>query len=457
MASALRRLRVPATMRRGSPADVARFLPLLHELSAGARRGIPGWVPTAAPLDARLSPRKRSASWLEVTYPFSTDDELRHLYALGDGDSLRAGRFLEEIDAFSADCSFRHADGYHPERPLTVVTAAHDGLSIFKSLSARHDLRLRGAVVAVGTSSMEVQTDILRVHRGASSSEEEDYLGSCYTMMVARDRETFGPAAVHPLADEDVEAACVSENQAEDAARRKAARRRLAANALTLTPPSPSEVPILHALWRDGVRAGAQGSVPTTGGGGGGGGGGAAASGAAGGRCDGPVRVPMSQSEQRAVDIMQPAHRNMNGYMFGGYLMRRALEVGWLSAFRFGKRPASFAGVDDVVFNKPVEVGTFLEYSGRVVYVANDSSLRVHVQAHRLDLRTDAREIMNDFHFIFRYDDDNDGIWDEHNAKSGSEGSHPELQVQPDTYEEGMLYLEGRRRWMAANDWTQLE
>ena len=38
-------------------------------------------------------------------------------------------------------------------------------------------------------------------------------------------------------------------------------------------------------------------------------------------------RVAMSSSEQRAVDVMQPAHRNMNGFMFGGYLMRRALEV----------------------------------------------------------------------------------------------------------------------------------
>ena len=82
---------------------------------------------------------------------------------MSDGESLRAGMFLEELDAFSADCSMRHADGYSPQRPLTVVTAAHDGLSIFAEghrspLSSRHDLRLRGCVVGVGTSSMEVQT-----------------------------------------------------------------------------------------------------------------------------------------------------------------------------------------------------------------------------------------------------------------------------------------------------------
>ena len=32
-------------------------------------------------------------------------------------------------------------------------------------------------------------------------------------------------------------------------------------------------------------------------------------------------------------DIQQPTHRNMNGFMFGVYIMRRALEYGWLSAY----------------------------------------------------------------------------------------------------------------------------
>ena len=100
------------------------------------------------------------------------------MYLLGDGDSLRAGMFLEEVDAFTGDVAMRHADGYHPERPLTVVTAAHDGLSIFGGdgstppLSARHDLRLRGAVVSVGTSSMECRTDLLRVQRSGAPGEE---------------------------------------------------------------------------------------------------------------------------------------------------------------------------------------------------------------------------------------------------------------------------------------------
>jgi len=89
-------------------------------------------------------------------------------------------------------------------------------------------------------------------------------------------------------------------------------------------PPS-SQVPLLHALWQQShargygsSRAGAPITapyVPPT-------------------APRVPARVPMGASEMRTLDIMQPANRNMNGYIFGGFLMRRALEVAWLSSGR---------------------------------------------------------------------------------------------------------------------------
>ena len=419
VAACTNRLRVPSRAQRGTPADVPAVMPILAELSQGSLRGTPAWVdssPQDMSDDDEIVQRKRSASWLEITYPFSTDPEIRDRYMLADGEGLRAGMFLEELDAFSADCSMRHADGYNPARPLTVVTAAHDGLSIFGTgigksgalLSAQHDLRLRGAVVSVGTSSMEVRTDLMRVLRAGDGGggggagqggegeqeEREEFLGSCFTVMVARHASTFAKARVHRLRGGDALAEAMT--RASEA--RAQARRDLAANALAPKPPSPAEVPILHELWR---------TAPA----------------------HASSRVPMDASEQRSLDIMQPAHRNMNGFMFGGYLMRRALEVAWLSAYRVAKQPPTFAGLDDVVFKKPVEVGKLVECVGRVVYVGGDGSLRVCVEAHKVSLATGERDFTNEFHFIFR-----------------AEGASLPEQVQPDTYEEGMLYLEGRRR-----------
>ena len=228
-------LRVPSGAVTGTPSDVALHLPLLHELSVGARRGTPRWVDKAAAEPA--AGKKRSESWLEITYPFSTDAELREQYMLGDGLSLRAGRFLEELDAFSADCALRHARvGDHP---ISVVTAAHDGLSIFEGLSAVHDFRLRGVVTSVGSSSMEVQTDVLQVE---PDGKGEVIIGSCYTVMAARHTATFKAATVPKLIGGSSTSAAVEV----EALRRKQRRRALAESALMIKPPTPKEVPLLH-------------------------------------------------------------------------------------------------------------------------------------------------------------------------------------------------------------------
>ena len=131
---------------------------------------------------------------------------------------------------------------------------------------------------------------------------------------------------------------------------------------------------------------------------------------------------------------MQPAHRNMNGFMFGGYIMRRALEVGWLSAYRFTKRPPRFVGLDDVAFKKPVPVGSLIEFVARVAYAADNGEIRVHVKAERVSLRSGRREMTNQLNFTFGADADAATL----------------PTVRPDTYEEGMVYLEGRRRAAAS-------
>ena len=282
-----RPLRVPSRAVRGGPSDVKHVLPLLAALSDGACQGTPRWVEKQQTPSNTMA-RKRSASWLEISYPFSTDAQMRDLYMLSDGRSLRAGRFLEELDAFSADCAFRHADGFRPERRLTVVTAAHDGLSVFGALSAHHDLRLRGAVVAVGSTSMEVQTDLLRVD--ASAADGEVYMGSCYTVMVARDATTFDKATVPPLRGGDER----SDLDRAESARRQMQRRTLAATALAKMPPTPEEVPLLHELWRTRDAAGSASGAPSE-------------PPASTGRI--PIRIPMLTTEQRALDTMQPNHR----------------------------------------------------------------------------------------------------------------------------------------------------
>ena len=409
-------LRVPPGVVRGIPEDVRRKLPMLHDLSDGARRGVPRWVEPPAEHHAAAAGEgsESSASFLEITYPFSTDVGLRTLYMLADGTSLRAGRFLEELDAFAADVSVRHLtaggrDGLSP--PLAVVTAAHDGLSIFTALSAVHDFRLRGAVVSVGTTSMEVRTDVLRVEQvgdddDADSDEmKETLLGSCHTIMVARDAATFERATVPPLRRDDKESA----EREKEARLRQARRKILRDRNLRIKPPMPDEVPLLHRLWREAHGARMSAAPPTL--------------------------VPMNSSRVRNLQVMQPKNRNQNGYIFGGYLLRLSLEAAWLSAYKHCKRPMVFAGADDVTFGRPVEVGKIIEISSRVAFVDPEgSTIRVFVDVNHISLKSGRLEPTCEFHFVF----------------------HPPLgslktpQVQPVTYAQTLLWLESRRRWLAS-------
>lgn len=426
-------LRVPAGVVKGTPDDVRNKLPLLYDLSDGAKRGIPRWVdpPTKNSADTNTlgtallaPPRKRSASWLEITYPFSTDVDLRTLYMLADGTSLRAGRFLEELDAFAADCSVRHA--VDPDvldecvrgirtKPIAIATVAHDGLSIFSALSAMHDFRLRGAVVSVGTTSMEVRTDVLQVN-GEDEGEGEVLLGSCYTIMVARDPNTFDKAAVAPLTGgtecADFEAG---------ARMRQARRKALRDGNLKIKPPMPDEVPILHEIFRE-----AQNSRQFRQAG-----------------DDEDVRkppfapIPMNVSRIRNLEIMQPKNQNRNGHMFGGYLLRRALEAAWLSAYKHTKHPMVFAGMDDVTFGRPVEVGKIVEISSRVAFVDPEgSTMRVFVDVNHISLKSGRLEPRCEFHFVFV-------------PPEGLMVRTP--QVQPVTYAQTLMWLESRRRWLASS------
>jgi len=64
---------------------------------------------------------------------------------------------MEDLDALAGSIAYRHCDdGDALTRPLTIVTASVDRIWLLAPLCADHDLRLRGHVSWVGTSSMEV-------------------------------------------------------------------------------------------------------------------------------------------------------------------------------------------------------------------------------------------------------------------------------------------------------------
>ncbi|XP_065619875.1 acyl-coenzyme A thioesterase 2, chloroplastic [Quercus suber] len=103
--------------------------------------------------------------------------------------------------------------------------------------------------------------------------------------------------------------------------------------------------------------------------------------------------------------ICHPQQRNLHGRIFGGFLMHRAFELAFSTAYAFAGIVPSFLEVDHVDFYKPVDVGDFLRFKSCVLYTEIDNPdqplIYVEVVAHvtRPEMRSSV--VSNTFYFTF--------------------------------------------------------
>lgn len=127
--------------------------------------------------------------------------------------------------------------------------------------------------------------------------------------------------------------------------------------------------------------------------------------------------------------ICFPQERNIHGKLFGGYLMREAYELAYANAMLFCRGRPSFVAQDDITFRKPVEIGSVLNFSSRVVLCqgAPHRTFQVQVTAEVIDPVSGTRDTTNVFHYTFLSD-------------------KPLTPIMPHTYEEWIAYVAGMRR-----------
>ena len=163
--------------------------------------------------------------------------------------SIRYGLLLEVLDALAGDVAHRHV-GFNRR---VVVTASVEGMQAARHIDVNHSLRLHAYITTVGRSSMEVAIDHITVHSDGSESK----IGTVQFVMVAKDRETGKTSNVPPLLlgrhDECPWAKLVAQAH-DDGEARKHARRQRALESLSIAPPKPSEVELVHALHIDAER-----------------------------------------------------------------------------------------------------------------------------------------------------------------------------------------------------------
>ena len=98
-----------------------------------------------------------SESAVSVRYPFGSDPELKDAYINPFGGP-RFGILMEDMDAIAGNVAFQHTDDGNPlTRPPILVTASVDRMSLRRRVPLDIDLRLSGAVIWTGRSSMQIR------------------------------------------------------------------------------------------------------------------------------------------------------------------------------------------------------------------------------------------------------------------------------------------------------------
>lgn len=115
--------------------------------------------------------------------------------------------------------------------------------------------------------------------------------------------------------------------------------------------------------------------------------------------------VAMKDTRRETTLLMQYQERNRNGKVFGGYLMREAFDISWLTATIQGELP-ELLRVDQVLFLKPVPVGSIVEFHSKVTLIQHVEGLG-HVMRVVTKAYNEHKEQTNNFNFLFLVRDPN--------------------------------------------------
>ncbi|XP_068662264.1 acyl-coenzyme A thioesterase 2, chloroplastic isoform X2 [Aristolochia californica] len=333
------------------------------------------------PPQTELLTKNPSQSRTGIVYNFSSDYILREQYR-DPWNEVRIGKLLEDLDALAGTIAVKHcSDDDSTTRPLILVTASVDKMVLKKPLRVDTNLRVAGAVTWVGRSSIDIQMEVTQSNEGGSSNALDPIALTANFTFVARDSKTGKSAPVNRLMPEtEREKKLLEEGELRDRLRKKKREEdkqkfELGGHDLRV------EVGRLKALLAEGRIF-----------------------------CDMPALADRNSILIRDTGlenalICQPQQRNLHGRIFGGFLMHRAFELAFSTAYAFVGQMPCFLEVDHVDFLRPVDVGDFLRFKSCVLYTQLENQeqplINIEVVAHvtKPELRTS--EVSNTFYFTF--------------------------------------------------------
>ncbi|XP_069687636.1 acyl-coenzyme A thioesterase 9, mitochondrial-like [Periplaneta americana] len=346
-----------------------------------------------------LPPRKMNDSFASVIIPLKDDESLQEKYVTLKG-YVRLGRLLEDMDIFAVWVAHKHI--HNPKQkpedntPYVIVTVLVDQIS-FTSYQAQHNanIRLSGHVSWVGSSSMEI---VVWLEQFAHGHWEK--MTKALFLMAARNSTNDSPALVNSLVPEnDREKEILLGGES-----RKKRRIQFQQQSLLKVVPNTEEQKVIHNTFLQTVDV----RDPTI-----------------------HKRVLPSNSmwmdevSYSSIIFGQPEDRNLHNKIFGGFLMRNALELSWMAGSLYSKYRPELLHISDISFLKPVNVGSFINMHAHVVYT-EQNYMQIIVFADVFDPVSSQTVTTNSFQFTYKTPAD-------------------VLRIIPRSYSDAMLYIDGRR------------
>jgi acyl-CoA hydrolase len=119
---------------------------------------------------------------------------LRQQYATKDGQSIRFGLIIEELDAMAGDCSYKYLlDSQHVNgadikgRDFYLVTVSVDRVDFMRKLDVYKDLKFSSYMLMAKGSTLMVKIDVLQREPG---QEKWELVGDALIIFVARNSKT---------------------------------------------------------------------------------------------------------------------------------------------------------------------------------------------------------------------------------------------------------------------------
>lgn len=286
--------------------------------------------------------------------------------------------------------------------PYTFVTLLVDRVefSHIQRLTVDKDVELSGFVSWTGSTSLEA-TLYVRQLLG------DKYLNvtKAFFLMVARNATNTGPAPINKL----VPANEMESRFWDEAVQRREKRKLLKSTDITSVPPKEHEQEMMFRLLQ---RTTPRDTFVLN------------------ERVLPPNCHWMADSKRSSIVHPFPENRNSANTIFGGYLMREAVEISFIMASIYiGGRP-KLKCISDITFLKPVSVHAFLEMTAQVVFTA-PNYVQLMTVARTYDAKTHKQHITNVFNLTYKTQNDVN-------------------EVMPGSYKEMLWYIHGRRKFLDA-------